>query len=78
MRSKRCCCPRRKLGDDAKSPRYILTQPRVGSRMPRVEHRNRWSLGRTKRPARATEAVAFGVTEWSGLFRGIAQVFPDC
>ena len=28
---------RRKLGDDARNPRYILTQPRVGYRMPKVE-----------------------------------------
>ena len=28
---------RRKLGDDAKNPRYILTQPRVGYRMARSE-----------------------------------------
>ena len=28
---------RRKLGDDAKNPRYILTEPRVGYRMARNE-----------------------------------------
>ncbi len=28
---------RRKLGDDAKNPRYILTEPRVGYRMARSE-----------------------------------------
>ena len=28
---------RQKLGDDAKNPRYILTQPRVGYRVARSE-----------------------------------------
>ncbi|CAI8057256.1 Transcriptional regulatory protein KdpE [Geodia barretti] len=28
---------RRKLGDDADSPRYIFTEPRVGYRMPEAE-----------------------------------------
>ena len=31
---------RRKLGDDAASPTYILTEPRVGYRMGRVRCRN--------------------------------------
>ena len=29
--------PRRKLGDDAKIPSYILTEPRVGYRMAKAE-----------------------------------------
>ena len=28
---------RRKLGDDAKAPQYIFTEPRVGYRMPKGE-----------------------------------------
>ena len=28
---------RRKLGDDADSPRYVFTEPRVGYRMPKGE-----------------------------------------
>ena len=32
---------RRKLGDDANNPTYILNEPRVGYRMPREETQGR-------------------------------------
>ncbi|MYC38435.1 MAG: winged helix-turn-helix domain-containing protein [Chloroflexi bacterium] len=38
---------RRKLGEDGSNPRYIITEPRVGYRMPEGGGRVRWKSGNT-------------------------------
>ena len=41
---------RRKLGDDANSPSYILTEPRVGYRMAKIEGHQQQSGATRVRP----------------------------
>ncbi len=41
---------RQKLGDDAKDPRYVMTQPRVGYRMPKGEAVEPWQRVNTANP----------------------------